>query len=316
MKADKSRGTLHGIPWGAKDLLATKGIRTTWGVKPYADQVFDEDADVVKRLEAAGAVLLAKLSLGELAIGDVWFNGMTWRNPVEAVGGEQRVLRGPGRGDGGGVGRVFHRDRNPWLYRQPLCHCGVTGLRPTYGTVSRHGAMSLAFTMDKIGPMCRGVEDLAMVFHAIKDANVSFDWDGSKPLSSLRVGIDAEAFAGVKARDAQAPRMALATLRELVGELKPVTLPPTDAYTGLTCITIGSESSSSFSELLTSGRIRELRQQDEGSWPNSFRVGATIPAADYLRAQRLRAELQLMMADTMKDFDAYITVPSRGRRWR
>jgi Asp-tRNA(Asn)/Glu-tRNA(Gln) amidotransferase A subunit family amidase len=312
LAAGKSRGPLHGIPWGAKDLLATKGIRTTWGAKPYLEQVFDEDADVVKRLEAAGAVLVAKLSLGELAMGDVWYNGLT-RSPWKPSEGSSGSSAGPGAATAAGLCGFAIGTETLGSIVSPSVRCGVTGLRTTYGAVSRRGAMPLARTMDKLGPMCRGVEDCALVYHAIRDPGVPFAWTPGKGLKDVRVGIYQPAIDGVKdAAKAKLYTAAAEVLRKLAGELKPVTLPAAGRYNGLPWLFIAAESASNFSELLDSGRVRELKQQGPGSWPNSFRVGSTIPAADYLRAMQLRATLIEQMAEAMREVDVFLTVPFAG----
>jgi Asp-tRNA(Asn)/Glu-tRNA(Gln) amidotransferase A subunit family amidase len=317
LAAGKDRGPLHGIPYGAKDLLATKGIPTTWGAAPYEEQVFDEDADVVKQLEAAGAVLVAKLALGELAMGDVWFGGQT-RNPWRPNRGSSGSSAGPASAIAAGLVGFSIGSETLGSIISPCQTCGTTGLRPTYGRVSRRGAMPLARTMDKIGPITRGVEDLAMVFHAIGGADgVPFAYDPKRDLKSLRVGIDAIAF------DFDAPHFkdeasravyqdSIDLLKSFVGELVPVKLPPAKNYAGLASLIIAAESASSFTELLESGKIRELKQQSEGSWPNAFRVGSTIPASDYLRAMQVRAILMREMADAMKDVDCYVTIPYVG----
>jgi Asp-tRNA(Asn)/Glu-tRNA(Gln) amidotransferase A subunit family amidase len=317
LAAGKDRGPLHGIPYGAKDLLATKGIPTTWGASPYEKQVFEEDATVIRQLEKAGAVLLAKLSLGELAMGDVWFGGQT-RNPWRPNRGSGGSSAGPASATAGGLVGFSIGSETLGSIINPCMICGTTGLRPTYGRVSRHGAMPLARTMDKIGAITRGVEDLAMVFSAISGADgVPFVHDPKRNLKSLRVGMDALAFNfGAAHFKDEATRIvyqdALALLKRFVGELVPVKLPPTENYTGLASLIIAAESASSFTELVESGRIRELKQQEEGSWPNTFRVGATIPASDYLRAMQVRTQLMREMADAMNGLDCYVTIPYVG----
>jgi Asp-tRNA(Asn)/Glu-tRNA(Gln) amidotransferase A subunit family amidase len=323
LSAGKSRGPLHGIPWGAKDLLATKNIPTTWGVKPYADRTFDEDATVVKRLEEAGAVLVAKLSLGELAMGDVWFRGMT-RNPWKPSTGSSGSSAGPGAATAAGLVAFAIGSETLGSIISPCITNGVTGLRPTYGRVSRFGAMALARTMDKLGPMTRGVEDCALILSAIHGqddrdptaGNIPFIWNPSLDLKSLRVGIaQTDVDATLKGKNEEKNkilRAAIDKVRELVGELKPITLPPAKNYTGLASLTIASETASNISELVESEQINELVQQDAGSWPNVFRVGSTIPAADYLRAQQVRTQLQREMHEALKDIDCYVTFPYAG----
>jgi len=194
IKAGKYRGPLHGIPWGAKDLFATKGIPTTWGAGPFQNQVFDYDATVVERLAAAGAVLVAKLSMGALAQGDQWFKGRT-NNPWNLERGSSGSSAGPGSATAGGLVVFGIGTETRGSIISPSAENGVTGLRPTYGRISRHGAMALSWTMDKIGPMCRSVEDCAVVFNAIygpdgrdeTTADAAFVWNPDVPLSKLKI---------------------------------------------------------------------------------------------------------------------------------
>ena len=317
--AGKYRGPLHGIPWGAKDLLATKGIRTTYGAKPYEKQVFDYDAEVVKRLAAGGAVLVAKLSMGELAQGDVWYGGMT-RNPWKPSTGSSGSSAGPGSAIAAGLVGFSIGTETLGSIVSPSVVNGVTGLRPTYGRVPRTGAMALCWTMDKIGPMCRGVEDCALVLSAIfgpdgKDASVTdtpFQWRPDMPLSKLRVGIDSEAFAAVEKDAKRAPIYAEVrkTLDKLGVTLKPITLPKsTPAYGSLASIFIDAESAAAFQKLNSSGDLDLLARQTANAWPTTFRVGSTIPASDYILAMRLRRRLQEEMAVSIADVDCFVTVP-------
>jgi Asp-tRNA(Asn)/Glu-tRNA(Gln) amidotransferase A subunit family amidase len=313
------RGPLHGIPWGVKDLLNTKGIRTTYGAKPYENQVFDFNATVVNRLEEAGAVLVAKLSMGELAQGDLWYGGLT-RNPWKPATGSSGSSAGPGSATAAGLVGFAIGSETLGSIVSPSVVNGVTGLRPTYGRVSRYGAMALCWTMDKLGPMARGVEDCAMVLNAIygpdgKDgtaADVPFSWNPATRLSSLRVGIDSAAFDRIAKDENRKKTYAdvLDALKKLGITLKPVTLPKqTEAYGSLASIIIDVESSAAFAKLTASGKLDLLARQIEGAWPNTFRIGSTIPAADYLQALRVRARLQQEMADSLKDVDLYVTVP-------
>lgn len=323
LAAGKSRGALHGIPYGAKDLLATKGIPTTWGVKPFEHQVFDYDATVISRLESAGAVLLAKLSLGELAMGDVWFGGKT-RNPWKLEDGSSGSSAGPGSTTTAGLVGFSIGTETLGSIVSPCVTTGCTGLRPTYGRVPRTGAMPLCRTMDKIGPMTRAVEDCAMVLSAIAGpdghdatvAGVPFCWNPSTDPKSLRVGVDEHAFDLIKQSKYNDVReiylAALERIRAIAGELKPVKLPDIDNYKGLANFIITVESASSFTELNLSGRLKELVQQDGNSWPNTFRVGSLIPAADYLRAMQVRTMLQQEMARTFTEIDLYVTIPFLG----
>jgi Asp-tRNA(Asn)/Glu-tRNA(Gln) amidotransferase A subunit family amidase len=322
------RGPLQGIPWGAKDLLATRGIRTTWGAKPYEHQVFDYDATVVERLEAAGAVLVAKLSMGELAVDDVWFGGMT-RNPWNPKQGSSGSSAGPGSATAAGLVGFSVGSETLGSIVSPSVRCGVTGLRPTYGRVSRHGAMALCWTLDKLGPMCRAVEDCAFVLQAIygpdgRDGTVTgtpFLWNPDLPLRRLRVGIDAAAFAALEKRR-ESPRaaarskmyrQALETLHSLGIDLKPITLPAeTEAYGTLADLIIDVESAASFARLTASGKLDQLAGQQDYSWPNTFRLGSTIPAVDYLQALRVRTLLQHEMARALHGVDCYVTIPFQG----
>jgi Asp-tRNA(Asn)/Glu-tRNA(Gln) amidotransferase A subunit family amidase len=314
------RGPLHGIPWGAKDLLATRGIRTTWGARPYEHQMIDADATVVERLDQAGAVLIAKLSLGELAVNDVWFGGRT-RNPWDPEEGSSGSSAGSGSATAAGLVGFAIGSETLGSIVSPCVRCGVTGLRPTYGRVSRHGAMALCWTMDKIGPMTRGVEDCALILAAIhgpdgKDhvADVPFRWDPRVPLNEIRVGFDTPSFDELK-EEPELRKLYEAVLESLRGlgiEPRPVTLPPwRPAYEGLRLI-INIEASAAFQQLTLSGGVDRLETQDENGWPNSFRSGSTVPAADYLQIMRVRRQLQQAMAEALQDIDVYVTVPCTG----
>jgi Asp-tRNA(Asn)/Glu-tRNA(Gln) amidotransferase A subunit family amidase len=314
----KYRGPLHGIPWGAKDLLATKGFKTTWGAKPYENQVIGVDATVVKRLEEAGAVLVAKLSMGALAWGDVWFGGKT-RNPWNPKEGSSGSSAGPASATAAGlVG--FSIGTETWgSIVSPSTICGVTGLRPTYGRVSRYGAMALSWSMDKIGPICRSAEDCALVFNAIygpdgKDFTLvdrPFEWDPAMDIKTLRIGYVKDLFEKDekeypnKKHDAKV----LETFRSLGVDLVPIKLPdfPVDSLAYI----LNAEAAAAFDELTRSGKddlmVRQIRQ----AWPNVFRHSRLIPAVEYIQANRFRTVLIQQMAEILKDIDAYI-VPSFG----
>ncbi len=318
--AKRYRGPLHGIPYGAKDLLATRGAPTTYGAKPYENQNLDFDATVIKRLTDAGAVLVAKLSMGELAMGDVWFGGLT-RNPWDPKRGSSGSSAGPGSATAAGLVAFSIGTETLGSIVSPSVVNGVTGLRPTYGRVSRHGAMALCWTMDKIGPMCRGVEDCALVLAALHgaDANdptaadVPFRWNPATPLTGLRVGIDVDSLSSLRRANKARRKIgedALGVLADLGLNLQSVRLPKrTPAYNALAGTIIGVEGAASFAKLVAEGGLDLLAQQEAYSWPNTFRVGATVPAVDYLQALRLRARLQREMAETLADLDAYVTFP-------
>jgi Asp-tRNA(Asn)/Glu-tRNA(Gln) amidotransferase A subunit family amidase len=313
--AGRYRGPLHGIPYGAKDLLATKGIHTTWGSKPYIDQVPDHDAAVIERLEQAGAVLLAKLTLGELAWGDVWFGGKT-RNPWNYEQGSSGSSAGSASATAAGlVG--FAIGTETWgSIISPSTRCGVVGLRPTYGRVSRAGAMALSWSMDKIGPICRSVEDCAFVFEAIcgpdaKDLSVAdlpFNWDPAADLKTIRVGYLKKAFE----EDSESKKNDLASLEVLRSagiDLVPFEL-PSDLPVQPLAIILSAESAAAFDELTRSNRDDLMARQGRDAWPNSFRASRFIPAVEYIQANRVRTLLMKEMAEKMKAVDVYVAPSS------
>lgn len=315
----KWRGPLHGIPWGAKDLLAVKKYPTTWGAAPYAEQVTTYTATVAERLDAAGAVLCAKLSLGELAMGDVWFGGLT-RNPWQPDKGSSGSSAGPASALAAGLVAFAIGSETLGSIVSPSVRCGVTGLRPTYGRVPRTGAMALSWSMDKLGPMARCVEDCAAVLGAIYGPDGSdqtaiaapFRWDASVPLKELRVGIDEASFAEVAKDAADGPVYAavIETLRRLGVRLVPVKLPAMGpAYDALAGLIIGCEGAAAFERLNSDGKLSKLAQQGENSWPNIFRVGSLAPAADYITAMRIRRNLQVEFEKAVADVDCYVTPP-------
>ncbi len=290
--AGKYRGLLHGIPYGAKDLLAVKGYPTTWGAAPYKNQTIDEDAAVIKKLDEAGAVLVAKLTMGALAWGDVWFGGKT-RNPWNLEQGSSGSSAGSASATAAGL-VPFAIGTETWgSIVSPSTRCGATGLRPTYGRVSRTGAMALSWSMDKIGPICRAVEDCAIVFDAIRGSDgidrtlieAPFNYDPSIDITKLRIGYLEKLFEedyGNKANDAAT----LAKLRELGCELVPIELPdlPIDAISFI----LSAEAAAAFDELTLSGRDDLMVRQTRDAWPNVFRASRLIPAVEYIQANRLR----------------------------
>ena len=305
------RGPLHGIPWGAKDLLATRGVRTTWGAKPFEEQVIDVDATVVQRLDEAGAVLVAKLSLGALAWGDVWFGGTT-KNPWNPEQGSSGSSAGPASAVAAGCVPFAIGSETLGSIVSPSARCGASSLRPTFGRVSRHGAMALSWTMDKLGPMCRSARDCALVFAAIAGAD-PLDESSRGPRfvapprvdpASYRVGIDEAAFRGFDAET-----KVIEDLAKLGVELVPVTMPeaPLDAL----LIVLTAEAAEAFDELTLDGRDDRLVRQVEQAWPNVFRQGRLIPAVEYLRAQRVRRRLMLAMDALFADVDLFVS-PANG----
>lgn len=316
--AGRYKGPLHGIPWGAKDLLAVKGHPTTWGTPPYRDQMLDYDAAVVQRLDAAGAVLIAKLTLGELAQGDRWYGGMT-RNPWKLDQGSSGSSAGPASATAAGCVGFAVGSETLGSISSPSTRCGVTGLRPTFGRVPRTGAMALSWSMDKLGPMARSVEDLALVFAAMHGPDgadqtvhaAPFNWDGNTPLRGLRVGYIKSAFDAPLERHPTKPfdDAALDALRGLGIDLIPVEIPDMN-YNAMRII-LTAEGSAAFDELTRSGRIRELVQQGAGAWPNTFRTARLIPAVDYVNANRVRT-LAIQQWDKLMQTVDVIVAPTNG----
>lgn len=321
----KYRGPLHGIPWGAKDLLATKGYLTTWGAGPYKTQTIDADAEVVRRLDAAGAVLVAKLTLGELAQGDNWFGGIT-KNPWKLDQGSSGSSAGPASATAAGLVGFSIGSETLGSISSPATRCGVTGLRPTFGRVPRTGAMALSWTMDKLGPLCRSVEDCALVFNAIHGADgqdptavdAPFSWNAMLKPDSLRVGYVKAAF-DLPAVDPKDDKRnlhptkafddaALDVLRSIGVKLIPVELPdiPYDAMR----IILTAEAAAAFDSLTRSNRDSELVQQGKNDWANTFRTARFIPAVDYVNANRLRTITIAKWHELMQTVDVIVTPTS------
>lgn len=314
--AGNYRGPLHGIPYGVKDLLSTRRYKTTWGAMPYKDQVIDEDATVVKKLEDAGAVLVAKLTLGALAWGDVWYGGMT-RNPWNYAQGSSGSSAGSASATAAGL-VAFAIGTETWgSIVSPSTRCGTTGLRPTYGRVSRTGAMALSWSMDKIGPICRTVEDCAIVFHAIIGSDgidaslydVPFNYTPEVDLKNLRIGFLKTEFDSARANKA-ANDSVLAILRSLGATLIPVELPKRYPVSDLSFL-LGAEAAAAFDELTRTNRDDLLVRQIRNAWPNVFRAARFIPAVEYIQANRIRTLLIQDMQELMKGIDVYVT-PSFG----
>jgi len=315
--AGRWRGPLHGIPWGAKDLLAVPGYPTTWGSPIYRDQQLPATATVVERLDAAGAVLVAKLSLGELAQGDVWYGGTT-KNPWNLEQGSSGSSAGPASATAAGLVPFTIGSETLGSIVSPSTRCGVTGLRPTFGAVSRAGAMALSWSMDKLGPMCRSVEDCALVFDAIrgpdgKDLTVrqaSFAWQPDRPLSGIRVGMLEAAFAPDRAAK-PFDDATLVVLRGLGIPLAPVT-GPTELPVAAMRIILSAEAAAAFDELTRENLDDLMVRQQRGAWPNSFRSARFISAVDYIQANRLRTLLMRQMDAAMRDVDVMVAPTSGG----
>jgi Asp-tRNA(Asn)/Glu-tRNA(Gln) amidotransferase A subunit family amidase len=314
--AGKYKGLLHGIPYGAKDLLATRNYKTTWGSVPFKDQVINTDAAVIKKLEAAGAVLVAKLTLGELAMGDVWFGGKT-RNPWNTQLGSSGSSAGSAAAVAAGLVAFAIGTETLGSIVSPSTVCGVTGLRPTFGRVSRTGAMALSWSMDKIGPMCRSVEDCAIVFNAIhgpdgQDKTVieaPFNYNGTKTHKGLRIGFLKNDFEKLPTQSKPFAEAALQKLKEMGINLIPVEMPDLPANDLL--FIISAESAAAFDELTRSNKDDLMVRQLKNSWPNEFRTARFIPAVEYIQANRIRTLLIEQMAEKMKDIDV-IVAPTYG----
>jgi Asp-tRNA(Asn)/Glu-tRNA(Gln) amidotransferase A subunit family amidase len=321
--AGRYRGPLHGIPWGAKDLLAVRGTKTTWGASPYKDQIVDVDATVYTRLADAGAILIAKLSTGALALSAQWFGGLT-RNPWNTEQDAAGSSAGPGAATAAGlVGFSIGTDTGGSII-QPSTRNGLTGLRPTFGRVSRYGAMALAWTQDTIGPMCRSAEDCALVFNAIygrdgKDNTVidaPFNWDATADVRKLRVGYLRTAFEGevagaspnARAAAAQTRRNnleALEIIRSLGIDVVPFELP--DVPIAAIDFIRYAETAAAFDDLTRSEGLRQLEQPPEESRrPNEIRPARFIPAVEYIQANRLRMRVMEQMDAALGDLDLYV----------
>jgi Asp-tRNA(Asn)/Glu-tRNA(Gln) amidotransferase A subunit family amidase len=346
IRGGRYKGPLHGIPWGAKDLFATKGILTTWGAGPYQKQIIDHDATVVERLRDAGAVLVAKLSLGALAQGDRWFRGQTknpWTPDHPQRGGSSGSSAGPGSATAAGLVGFSLGTETRGSIISPSAVNGVVGLRPTYGRVSRYGAMALSWTMDKIGPMCRSVEDCALVFNAIygpdgRDETVvdaPFAWNPDVPLSKLRIGFierefDVNAIEGRGSepaagrggdagrgrggptpeeqhmqREAQLKLLnaALDVYRQAGATLHPIELPATSLANGIGFI-LTTEAAAAFDDLT---RSTDINDPSLGNWPNAFRTHRFVPAVEYIRAHRARTLLIREMDKLMAQYDVFLS---------
>ena len=311
--AGKYRGPLHGIPYGAKDLLAVKGYKATWGAMPYKDQAIDENAAVIRKLEEAGAVLIAKLTLGALAWGDVWYGGTT-KNPWDLEQGSSGSSAGSASATAAGL-VAFSIGTETWgSIVSPSTRCGTTGLRPTYGRVSRTGAMALSWSMDKIGPICRTVEDCAIVFDAIRGPDgidetlidLPFNYDYRVDLRQVKIGYTKKLFEedySFKETDSAA----LDVLRRLGADLNPIELP--DYPVRALAFILSAEAAAAFDELTRSGKDDMMVRQIRNAWPNVFRVARFIPAVEYIQANRVRHQIIQDMADL--DVDVYVA-PSFG----
>jgi Asp-tRNA(Asn)/Glu-tRNA(Gln) amidotransferase A subunit family amidase len=313
--AGRYRGPLHGIPWGAKDLLAVKGYRTTWGAGPYREQVLDYDAEVVKRLDAAGAILVAKLTMGELAQGDRWYGERT-RNPWNPASGSSGSSAGPGSATAAGLVAFSIGTETQGSISSPSRINGVSGHRPTFGRVPRTGAMALSWTMDKIGPMCRSAEDCALVFDAIAGPDnhdravrdYPFNWNGRVRGADLRVGYFPAAFER-RAQDGTVTRndMASAVLDVLRRQGMRLVEKEAPTFALSSSLVLNPEAGAAFQELTLSGKVDEMVQQAAGAWPNTFRAAQFVAATDYINANRARTLLCQQWWELFADVDVIVT---------
>jgi len=314
----RDRGILHGIPYGIKDLFAFHGYKTTWGAGPYKDQVIDEKAGVIEKLEEAGAVLIAKTTLGALAMGDVWFADTT-RNPWNLDEGSSGSSAGSASATAAGL-LPFAIGTETWgSIVSPSTRCGNTGLRPTYGRVTRYGAMALSWTMDKVGPICRSAEDCAIVFDAIRGPDqkdqtlidAGFSYPLEKELSEMKIGYVRSAFESDYEGSKQ-DKETLRVLRKLGASLIPVELENEEIPCYALTIILEAEAAAAFDELTRSNRDTLLVRQHKDAWPNIFRTARFITAVEYIQANRIRHELIKDLNAKMKDFDVVVAPSFAG----
>lgn len=309
------RGPLHGIPYGAKDLLAVEGYKTTWGAAPFKEQEIDETATVINKLDNAGAVLIAKTTLGALAYGDIWFGGRT-NNPWDLEQGSSGSSAGSASGTAAGLFPFAIGTETLGSIVSPSTRNGTTGLRPTYGRVSRTGAMALSWTMDKIGPITRSVEDAALVFNAIYGSDgidqtvfdLPFNYQADLDISTLKIGYLESAFER-DYRNKKRDSLVLETFRDLGIELIPIELPEHEV--GALRLILTAEAAAAFDQLTLTDRDDLMQWQSPNAWPNTFRAARFIPAVEYINANRARYQLVQKMDSLMQQVDVYIS-PSFG----
>ncbi|HEY1755669.1 MAG TPA: amidase [Bryobacteraceae bacterium] len=313
IKAGKYKGPLHGIPWGAKDIIAVKGYKTTWGSGAYKDQMIEEEASVVEMLRDAGAVLIAKLSTGELASGDQWFGGQT-KNPWNTAEGSSGSSAGPCSATAGGCVAFGIGSETSGSILSPSARCGITGLRPTFGRVSRYGVMTLSWTQDRLGPLCRYSEDCAVVMSVIakpdgRDLSVSelpFNWNSRFDIKKLKVGYLKDAFdENNNAVTKKYDEAAIAQIEKLGVKLVPLKVPEGTADNS----SFGVESAVFFDEMIRTGLDKQMTSPNRA---NSFRTSRLIPAVEYLQAQRARAMMMAKLAEATAEVDVYLVPANSG----
>ncbi len=316
--AGKIRGPLHGIPYGLKDLFAVKGTKTTWGAAPYKDQVIEEDAYVYQRLKEAGAVLVAKFTLGALAMGDYWYGGRT-RNPWNTRFGSSGSSAGSTSATVAGL-IPFAIGTETWgSIVSPSSTCGATGLRPTFGSISRTGAMALSWSLDKVGPICRNAEDAAVVFSCIHGTdgydgsavNRPFNYQNKVSIPKLRIGYAKNYFDKITDTSRNEWKV-LEAYKKMGATLIPIDFPDSGVYRfNMMEVIISAECAAAFDEFTRSGLDDQMTRQGKNDWPNTFRVSRLIPAVEYINANRHRYLLMQQVNETMKGVDVLIC-PTRG----
>ena len=317
----KYRGPLHGIPYGIKDLFAVPGYKTTWGAEPYQNQIIDEKAEVVRKLEEAGAILIAKLTSGALARGDVWFGGKT-KNPWDLKQGASGSSAGSASSTSAGLVAFSIGTETLGSILAPSTRCGATGFRPSFGGVSRAGAMTLSWSMDKVGPICRSAQDCAIVFDIIRGKNpdgekdravvdYSFSFNPPANLKKYKIGYAKELFDADTTKSGTNNSETIKVFTQLGAELTSMKLPDQVPYEVFDII-LRAEAGAFFDELVRGHRERELSEQNPESRANSLRQSRFIPAAEYLQANRHRKVLIEKFNTIMKEYD-FIVVPSDGR---
>ena len=314
----KYRGLLHGIPYGLKDLFAVKGTKTTWGAAPYQNQIIEEDAFVYTKLRDAGAVLVAKFTLGALAMGDYWFGGRT-KNPWNLNYGSSGSSAGSTSATVAGL-VPFAIGTETWgSIVSPSTTCGATGLRPTFGSISRSGAMALSYSLDKVGPICRSAADAAIVFNYIhgtdgKDGsavNMPFNYTPNKDIKKLKIGYAKNYFDKIKDTSRNEFKV-LEEFKKLGVQLMPVNFPDSGVYNfNIMDVVIGVECAAQFDEMTRMNIDDALTRQTKNDWPNSFRTARFVPAVEYINAQRHRYTLMQKVNEVMQQYDVIIC-PSRG----
>jgi Asp-tRNA(Asn)/Glu-tRNA(Gln) amidotransferase A subunit family amidase len=316
IRRGKYKGPLHGMPYGAKDLFAVKGYKTTWGAEPFQDQILDYNATVIEKLDQAGAVLLAKLSMGALAQGGQWFAGMT-KNPWSVERTSSGSSAGSASATAAGLVAFSLGTETLGSIISPSTRCGVTGLRPTFGRVSRAGAMALCWSMDKVGPICRTIEDCMLVLQAIQGADgkdlsvhggAPLHWNPKKTdISKLRIGVVKADFeqSGNNAERKKFYDDALEVLRKAGAKLQDVTLP--EFNTGSLLVILNSEAAAAFDDITRDGAIEKLSGQRPGDWPNIFRSARMVPAVEYIRAMRIRTILMREFDKLMQQWDVLVS---------